>query len=135
MDRILLCSGVMMVSKNGIDPSGPVSFTVNLKRLSLCVAGSSPYVLYLYHEGVINIFFKSLDGFSVVHKVLISNTSIYRLDTIRLHGEPMAAHSLCSQNWSWNRNYVLRQKLSSSMISFTDMMVLFRNLCLVLVCS
>ena len=42
MDRVLFSSGIMIVSKNGIDPSGHASSTVNLMALSieLSVAGS-----------------------------------------------------------------------------------------------
>ena len=61
----------------------------------------------------------------MVLRALDSKASIYKLATIGLTGNPMAASSICSQNGPWNPKYVLfRQNPSSCMMFCTDIIVL-----------
>ena len=52
-------------------------------------------------KGVIYILAPELGGWQAVLRAFCSKYSMYKLATIGLTGEPMAAPSTCSQNWPW----------------------------------
>ena len=79
MDRVLFCSGVMVVSKNGIEPPGHVSATVNLMELSvefMCCRTSSLCTCCMV-KVLLTYLFRNLVQLSAVHNALVSHSSIY----------------------------------------------------------
>ena len=98
MDRELSASGLTIVSKKGMDPSSLLSSTVNL------MAGSALFYvlkealfidLLVDDKGVIYIPAPELGGVGAVLRAFCSKYSMYRLATMWLTGEPMAAPSTC----------------------------------------
>ena len=86
--------GVMSVSRNGMEPSGLVSSVVKLMEGSTelmcckkyyfcdCCSMTIASSTYLFHD---------LGGFTADVKALCSRDSTYKLSTIGLTGDPMAA--------------------------------------------
>ena len=52
-------------------------------------------------KGVIHIPAPELGGWGAVCRAFCSKYSMYKLATMGLTGEPMAAPSTCSHNWPW----------------------------------
>ena len=87
-----------------MEPSSLLSSTVNL------IAGSTLFMCYrkpvfvgflVDNKGVIHQPAPEPGGWGAVLRAFCSKYSIYRLATIGLTGEPMAAASICSKNWPW----------------------------------
>ena len=99
MDSDPSASGFTIVSKKGMEPSSLLSSTVNLMAGStllmccrkLCLLAS------LWMTKVSSTYLPQyLGGLGAVLGAFCSKYSIYRLATMGLTGEPMAAPSTCS---------------------------------------
>ena len=79
-------------------------------------------------EDIINISLLQSRGNGDVLMAWTSRSSINKLTTMGLIGEPIAAPSVCSQNLHWNEKYVfLRQNSSRQEMCFTVIDVLRCN--------
>ena len=97
MDREPSASGLTIVSKKGMEPSSLLSSTVNLIADTVYVLKKALFVGFLvYDKGVIYIPAPELRGWGAVLRAFCSKYSMYRLATMGLTGEPMAASSTCS---------------------------------------
>ena len=93
------CSGVMTVSRNGMEPSSFASSTVKLDGRIYCVDVLEELLLMyllLYYPGIINISSPNPGGCSDVAIALCSKASIKMLAMMGLMGDPMAAPLVCS---------------------------------------
>ena len=99
MDREPSTSGLTIVSKKGMEPSSLLSSTVNLMAGStLFMCWRKPCLLAsLWMTKVSSTcLHQNLGGWGAVLRAFCSKYSMYKLATMGLTGEPMAAPSTCS---------------------------------------
>ena len=98
MDREPSASGLTIVSKKGMDPSSLLSSTVNLMAGStLFMCWRKPCLLAsLWMTKVSSTYLPQNLGGGAVLRAFCSTYSVYKLATMGLTGEPMAAPSTCS---------------------------------------
>ena len=99
MDREPSASGLTIVSKKGMEPSSLLSSTVNLRAGStLLMCWRKPYLLAsLWMTKVSSTYLcQHLGGCGAVLRAFCSKYSMYKLASMGLTVEPMAAPSTCS---------------------------------------
>ena len=82
-----------------MEPSGLVSSVVNMMEgsIELMSCKNSPlWDCYCMAKVSSTYLFHILGGFTADGMALCSNDSIYKLATMRVTGDPMAAHLVCS---------------------------------------
>ena len=92
-------SGLMIVSRKGIEPSSSASLHSKLDWRIDCVDVLEELLLMfllLYYQGIINIPFPNTRGCSAVVIALCSKASMKMLAMIGLMSDPMAAPLVCS---------------------------------------
>ena len=113
-------SGMINISKKGIEPSALGSSYVK-RMLSLmelmCSRKASLSAFWMMVKVSSTNLFQILGVDGAVARAFVSRSSMNRLATMGLSGDPMAAPLTCSYIFPWNVKYVvLRQNFSKQMI-------------------
>ena len=121
-------SGVMSISKKAMDPSSLESSHVKWMLSSIelrCCKKVCLCALWMMMKVSSTNLFQRVGGVGAVDSALISRSSMKKLATIGLMGDPIAAPSTCPKNFPWKVKYVvLRQNFRRQEIWFTVILVL-----------
>ena len=122
----------MSISKKANDPSSSESSQVKWMLTSIelrCFKKASLCDFWMMMKVSSTNLFQRVGGVGAVDSALISKSSMNKMATIGLMGDPIAAPFTCSKNFPWRVKYVvLRQNSNRQEIWFTVILVLWCRL-------